>query len=252
MHHGARSSPTRYTTSARRATSESRSTSPCIRPTSWAWAPCGFWRPCGILNRSQAGQVLSGQSSSEMFGSAVPAADPGHAVPSLAAPTPCAKLYGHWQTDELSRGVWPVRLLGHPVQSREPPPRRVVRDPQDHPGRRPASRKGLQSKLVMGNLDSKRDWGFAGDYVRGDVADAPAGEARRLHPGDGRGLLESASSWSWAFEDARPRLPRFRRIRRAQIHAARPRWTILLGDPSKASESPRLGARGEHPGTLSG
>ncbi len=24
---------------------------------------------------------------------------------------------------------------------------------------------GLQSKLVLGNLDSKRDWGFAGDYV---------------------------------------------------------------------------------------
>jgi GDPmannose 4,6-dehydratase len=26
---------------------------------------------------------------------------------------------------------------------------------------------GLASKLLMGNLDSKRDWGFAGDYVRG-------------------------------------------------------------------------------------
>lgn len=25
--------------------------------------------------------------------------------------------------------------------------------------------KGLQSKLVLGNLDAKRDWGFAGDYV---------------------------------------------------------------------------------------
>lgn len=26
---------------------------------------------------------------------------------------------------------------------------------------------GLSKKLLMGNLDSKRDWGFAGDYVRG-------------------------------------------------------------------------------------
>ena len=25
---------------------------------------------------------------------------------------------------------------------------------------------GLQSKLYLGNLDAKRDWGFAGDYVR--------------------------------------------------------------------------------------
>ena len=24
----------------------------------------------------------------------------------------------------------------------------------------------MQKKLVMGNLDAKRDWGFAGDYVR--------------------------------------------------------------------------------------
>src|SRR4051794_30799664 len=27
-------------------------------------------------------------------------------------------------------------------------------------------KEGLQRKLVMGNLDAQRDWGFAGDYVR--------------------------------------------------------------------------------------
>src|SRR5256886_4569845 len=26
-------------------------------------------------------------------------------------------------------------------------------------------KEGLQSKLFLGNLDAKRDWGFAGDYV---------------------------------------------------------------------------------------
>ena len=26
-------------------------------------------------------------------------------------------------------------------------------------------KEGLQKKLVMGNLEAKRDWGFAGDYV---------------------------------------------------------------------------------------
>ena len=26
---------------------------------------------------------------------------------------------------------------------------------------------GLQSKLTLGNLEAKRDWGFAGDYVEG-------------------------------------------------------------------------------------
>jgi GDPmannose 4,6-dehydratase len=28
-------------------------------------------------------------------------------------------------------------------------------------------KKGLQSELHLGNLDARRDWGFAGDYVRG-------------------------------------------------------------------------------------
>ena len=26
---------------------------------------------------------------------------------------------------------------------------------------------GIQEKLTLGNLDAKRDWGFAGDYVKG-------------------------------------------------------------------------------------
>jgi GDPmannose 4,6-dehydratase len=28
-------------------------------------------------------------------------------------------------------------------------------------------REGVQEKLYLGNLDAKRDWGFAGDYVEG-------------------------------------------------------------------------------------
>jgi len=28
-------------------------------------------------------------------------------------------------------------------------------------------REGLQDKLYLGNLDARRDWGFAGDYVEG-------------------------------------------------------------------------------------
>ena len=31
---------------------------------------------------------------------------------------------------------------------------------------------GLQKKLFLGNLDAKRDWGYAGDYVAGHVDDA--------------------------------------------------------------------------------
>ena len=31
---------------------------------------------------------------------------------------------------------------------------------------------GLQDKLYLGNLDAIRDWGYAPEYVRGDVANA--------------------------------------------------------------------------------
>ena len=37
---------------------------------------------------------------------------------------------------------------------------------------------GLQDKLYLGNLDAKRDWGYAGDYVKDHVADAAAGKTR--------------------------------------------------------------------------
>ena len=36
---------------------------------------------------------------------------------------------------------------------------------------------GVQKKLYMGNLDSKRDWGYAPEYVEAHVAHAPTGQA---------------------------------------------------------------------------
>ena len=45
---------------------------------------------------------------------------------------------------------------------------------------------GLADTLLLGNLDAQRDWGFAGDYVARDVADAAAGRAGRLRHRDRR------------------------------------------------------------------
>ena len=44
-------------------------------------------------------------------------------------------------------------------------PRRDVRDAQDHPRAGARSTLGLQDKLYLGNLDAKRDWGYAPDYT---------------------------------------------------------------------------------------
>ena len=43
---------------------------------------------------------------------------------------------------------------------------------------------GLQDSIALGNLEARRDWGFAGDYVEGDVGDAAAGRAGRLRRRD--------------------------------------------------------------------
>ena len=59
---------------------------------------------------------------------------------------------------------------------------------------------GLANELRLGNLQAKRDWGFAGDYVAGDVADAAAGPARRLRHRHRRDALASRSSSQIAFD----------------------------------------------------
>ena len=45
---------------------------------------------------------------------------------------------------------------------------------------------GMQESLYLGNLDAKRDWGHAREYVERHVADAAAGRAGRLRAGHRR------------------------------------------------------------------
>ncbi len=65
---------------------------------------------------------------------------------------------------ELPRGLRHVRLQRHPVQPRVAAARRDVRDAQDH-ARLARIKPGLQDCLYLGNLDARRDWGHARDYV---------------------------------------------------------------------------------------
>ena len=45
---------------------------------------------------------------------------------------------------------------------------------------------GLQKELFLGNLEAKRDWGYAPEYVEAMWLHAPAGQGRRLRRRDGR------------------------------------------------------------------
>ena len=103
-------------------------------------------------------------SSSEMYGSAAP--PQGLETPfHPRSPYACAKLYAHWQTINYREAYGLFACSG--ILFNHESPRRgesfVTRKVTLGATR---IKEGLQKKLVMGNLDSKRDWGFAGDYVR--------------------------------------------------------------------------------------
>ena len=68
--------------------------------------------------------------------------------------------------DQLSRELRHVRLLGILFNHESPLRGSRIRHPQDHP-RLAAIEAGRQDHVELGNLDAKRDWGFAGDYVEG-------------------------------------------------------------------------------------
>jgi GDPmannose 4,6-dehydratase len=104
-------------------------------------------------------------SSSEMFGSAPPPQGP--ATPfHPRSPYACAKLYAHWQTINYREAYGLFACSG--ILFNHESPRRgesfVTRKVTLGAAR---IKEGLQKKLVMGNLEASRDWGFAGDYVEG-------------------------------------------------------------------------------------
>lgn len=104
-------------------------------------------------------------SSSEMFGKV--AESPQNEGTSFYPRSPygVAKVYGHWMTVNFreSYGMFTCSgiLFNHesPRRGREFVTRKVAEGAA-------RIKMGLQKELAMGNLESKRDWGFAGDYVK--------------------------------------------------------------------------------------
>ena len=115
------------------------------------------------LNRSQPVKFYQA-SSSEMYGAAPPPQGPGTPF-HPRSPYACAKLYAHWQAINYREAYGLFACSG--ILFNHESPRRgesfVTRKVTLGATR---IKEGLQKKLVMGNLDAKRDWGFAGDYVR--------------------------------------------------------------------------------------
>jgi GDPmannose 4,6-dehydratase len=105
-------------------------------------------------------------STSEMFGKVreVPQRETTPFYP--RSPYGVAKVYGHWITINYreSYGIYAVSgiLFNHesPRRGLEFVTRKI-----SHTAAR--IKLGMAKDLPLGNLEAKRDWGFAGDYVRG-------------------------------------------------------------------------------------
>ncbi|WP_340033744.1 GDP-mannose 4,6-dehydratase [Paenibacillus sp. FSL E2-0202] len=104
-------------------------------------------------------------SSSEMFGKVVETPQKETTPFYPRSPYGVAKVYGHWITVNYRESYNMYACSG--ILFNHESPRRgiefVTRKVTDAVAR---IKLGLQSELRLGNLDAKRDWGFAGDYVR--------------------------------------------------------------------------------------
>ena len=195
----------------------------------------------GVLNMLEATRLYCGDdlsrvrfyqaSSSEMFGKVqeVPQRETTLLWP--RSPYGVAKVFGHYMTINF-RESYGMHASSGILFNHESPRR----------GPEFVSRKvtqavarislGLQQQLALGNLDARRDWGFAGDYVdamwrmlQQDQADdyvVATGETHSI-----RELLDVAfarvgiGDWSGHVTQD----PRF--LRPAEVE-------LLIGDPSKA------------------
>ena len=104
-------------------------------------------------------------SSSEMYGKAneVPQRETTPFYP--RSPYGAAKVYAHWMTVNYRESYGYHASCGILFNHESPlrPAQFVTRKITQAVAR---IKRGLESSLALGNLDVKRDWGFAGDYVR--------------------------------------------------------------------------------------
>jgi GDPmannose 4,6-dehydratase len=142
-------------------------------PTSWKQPVLtGEFTGIGVTRMLEAIRLLGPDrirfyqaSSSEMFGKVqeVPQTEKTPFYP--RSPYGVAKVYGHWITVNY-RESYNMYCCSGILFNHESPRRGrefVTRKVTDGVAR---IKLGLTKELRLGNLDAKRDWGFAGDYVR--------------------------------------------------------------------------------------
>ena len=102
-------------------------------------------------------------SSSEMFGSTPPPQNETTAF-SPRSPYACAKVFAH-QLCQNYRDAYGMFISCGILFNHESPRRGIPFVTRKITRAAARIKHGLDKKLFLGNLDARRDWGFAGDYV---------------------------------------------------------------------------------------
>ncbi|MEA2698230.1 MAG: GDPmannose 4,6-dehydratase, partial [Myxococcales bacterium] len=102
-------------------------------------------------------------SSSEMFGSAAPPQDESTPF-QPRSPYACAKVFAH-QLCQNYREAYGMFISCGILFNHESPRRGIPFVTRKITRTAARIKHGLESKLFLGNLEARRDWGFAGDYV---------------------------------------------------------------------------------------
>ena len=197
----------------------------------------------GVLNILEATRLYAGNdiskvkfyqaSSSEMFGKVqqVPQSESTLLWP--RSPYGVAKVFGHYMTINY-RESYGMHASSGILFNHESPrrgPEFVTRKVTQAVAR---ISLGLQDSITLGNIDAKRDWGFAGDYVDAmwRMLQQPEGDDYVVATGETHSIeaLLDVAFKAVGIDEWTPYLkqdPRF--MRPAEVD-------LLIGDPSKAKD----------------
>jgi GDPmannose 4,6-dehydratase len=103
-------------------------------------------------------------SSSEMYGKAIEVPQTEKTPFYPRSPYGCAKVFSFWQTVNY-REAYGMFACNGILFNHESPRRGETFVTRKITRAATRIKEGLQDKLFLGNLEAKRDWGFAGDYV---------------------------------------------------------------------------------------
>lgn len=189
-------------------------------------------------------------SSSEMFGSVVETPQTESTPFYPRSPYGAAKLYAHWMTVNYreSFGLHATSgiLFNHesPLRGSEFVTRKITASLA-------RIKHGQQEVLELGNMEAKRDWGFAGDFVEGmwRMLQQPEGGNYVLATGKTHSIFDfvdkaaEVAGYSLAWEGDGPDARAIDRKSSSEIIRINPKFyrpaevDLLLGQPDKARQA---------------